>query len=152
MEHYKVTLSAQERAELQGIAGKGTHAASKVINENLNGITTPITTSDDVAVNGGDLTSSSTTFNLLNATVATLNIGGASATTSIGAATSSLLIKGAVLEVDGVVTSAPVCSADGDVGRITRYSKSAGATISMCICTKLAGVYTNTALGTGDCT
>ena len=32
MEHYKVTLSEQERAELQDIAGKGTHAASKVIN------------------------------------------------------------------------------------------------------------------------
>jgi len=32
MEHYKVTLSEQERAELQDIAGKGTHAAQKVIN------------------------------------------------------------------------------------------------------------------------
>lgn len=32
MEHYKVTLTAQERAELQDITGKGTHAASKVIN------------------------------------------------------------------------------------------------------------------------
>ena len=32
MEHYKVTLSELERAELQEIAGKGTHAASKVIN------------------------------------------------------------------------------------------------------------------------
>ena len=32
MEHYKVTLSEQERAELQEIAGKGTHAASKFIN------------------------------------------------------------------------------------------------------------------------
>ena len=32
MEHYKVTLSEQERAELQEIAAKGTHAASKVIN------------------------------------------------------------------------------------------------------------------------
>ena len=32
MEHYKVTLSDQERAELQGITSKGTHAASKVIN------------------------------------------------------------------------------------------------------------------------
>ena len=32
MEHYKVTLSEQERCELQDIAGKGTHAASKVIN------------------------------------------------------------------------------------------------------------------------
>ena len=32
MEDYKVTLSEQERGELQAIAGKGTHAASKVIN------------------------------------------------------------------------------------------------------------------------
>lgn len=32
MEHYKVTLSEQERAELQEITSKGTHAASKVIN------------------------------------------------------------------------------------------------------------------------
>lgn len=32
MEHYKVTLSEQERVELQGIASKGTHAAAKVIN------------------------------------------------------------------------------------------------------------------------
>ena len=32
MEHYKVTLSEQERAELQAITGKGMHTASKVIN------------------------------------------------------------------------------------------------------------------------
>ncbi|CDS54869.1 hypothetical protein [Polaromonas sp. CG9_12] len=32
MEHYKVTLSEQERAELQDIASKGTHAAPKIIN------------------------------------------------------------------------------------------------------------------------
>lgn len=32
MEHYKVTLSVEERAQLQDIASKGTHAAAKVIN------------------------------------------------------------------------------------------------------------------------
>ena len=32
MEHYKVTLSEQERVELQAIVGKGTHAAPKIIN------------------------------------------------------------------------------------------------------------------------
>lgn len=37
------------------------------------------TFSDDVAVNGGDLTSTATTFNLLNSTVTTLNIAGAGA-------------------------------------------------------------------------
>ena len=29
MEHYKFTLSEPERAELQALTGKGTHAASK---------------------------------------------------------------------------------------------------------------------------
>jgi hypothetical protein len=32
MEHYKVSLSEEERAELQDIVSKGTHAAPKVIN------------------------------------------------------------------------------------------------------------------------
>ena len=32
MEHYKVTLSEQGRSELQDIASKGTHAASKLVN------------------------------------------------------------------------------------------------------------------------
>jgi len=42
-----------------------------------------LTIAGDLAVNGGDLTSSAATFNLLNSTVATLNIGGAATTTSI---------------------------------------------------------------------
>ena len=45
---------------------------------------TGLTLSGDLAINGGDLTSTATTFNLLNATVTTLNIGGASTTTVIG--------------------------------------------------------------------
>lgn len=44
-----------------------------------------ITVSGDAAVNGGDLTSSATTFNLLNSTVTTLNIGGAATTINLGA-------------------------------------------------------------------
>lgn len=48
-----------------------------------------ITTAGDLAVNGGDLTSSQTTFNLLNATVTTLNIGSAATTVRIGATASS---------------------------------------------------------------
>jgi len=39
----------------------------------------------DLAVNGGDLTTSQTTFNLLNTTATTLNVGGAATTVSIGA-------------------------------------------------------------------
>jgi hypothetical protein len=38
----------------------------------------------DIAVNGGDITTSQTTFNLVNATATTLNIGGAATTLTIG--------------------------------------------------------------------
>lgn len=38
----------------------------------------------DVAVNGGDITTSATTFNLVNGTATTLNIGGAATTLNIG--------------------------------------------------------------------
>ena len=56
----------------------------------------------DVAINGGDLTTSQTTFNLLNTTATTLNVGGASTATAIGAATGTTTIK-ADLTVDGDV-------------------------------------------------
>jgi hypothetical protein len=56
----------------------------------------------DVAVNGGDLTTSQTTFNLLNTTATTLNVGGASTATAIGAATGTTTVK-ADLTVDGDV-------------------------------------------------
>jgi len=53
----------------------------------INNANTTIT--GDLAVNGGDVTSSSTTFNLLNSTVTTLNIGGAAGTIVIGSGTST---------------------------------------------------------------
>jgi len=63
----------------------------------------------DLAVNGGDITTTQTTFNLLNTTATTLNIGGASTATNIGASTGTttigndLAVKGAnlILNSDG---------------------------------------------------
>ncbi len=54
----------------------------------------------DLGVNGGDITSSATTFNLLNATVTTLNVGGAATAVNIGAATGTTIVKNN-LDVDG---------------------------------------------------
>lgn len=54
---------------------------------------TTTTVSGDLAVNGGDLTSTATTFNLLNATVTTLNLGGAATAVNLGAA--SCVVNGA---------------------------------------------------------
>ena len=60
-----------------------------------------VVVSGSLAVNGGDLTSSAATFNLLNATVTTLNIGaGASEATNIGHASGLTTIAGD-LQVSG---------------------------------------------------
>jgi len=52
-----------------------------------------VTTSGDIAVNGGDLTTTATTFNLLNTTATTLNLGGAATTMSIGAGTGTTTVN-----------------------------------------------------------
>ncbi|KKQ81891.1 MAG: Virion structural protein, partial [Candidatus Woesebacteria bacterium GW2011_GWA1_38_8] len=54
----------------------------------------------DLEISGGDLTSSSTIFNLLNENVETLNIGGAGTAISIGAGTGSTTINNN-LNIDG---------------------------------------------------
>jgi hypothetical protein len=61
------------------------------------------TFSGDIAVNGGDLTSSATTFNFLNSTVETLNIGGAASAIALGASGSTLTLGGS-LTVGGITS------------------------------------------------
>jgi hypothetical protein len=53
-----------------------------------------LTLAGDLAVNGGDITSTATTFNLLNATVTGLNMGGAAATINIGASGGDVTVAG----------------------------------------------------------
>ena len=74
--------------------------------------TPPATFTGDIAVNGGDLTSTAATFNLLNATVTTLNLGGAATTIAIGAAGCVWTQNGTHTLTGGTVTtSIPVISA-----------------------------------------
>jgi len=54
-----------------------------------------LTVDGDVQIKGGDLTTNQTTFNLLNTTATTLNIGGAATTIGIGAATGTLTVNNA---------------------------------------------------------
>ena len=56
----------------------------------------------DLNIDGGDLTVSTTTFNLANATATTLNIGGAATTVEIGATTGTTSVNNN-LDVDGDV-------------------------------------------------
>jgi hypothetical protein len=58
----------------------------------------------DLQVKGGDITTDQTTFNLLNTTATTLNIGGAATTISIGAATGTATINNAEVVISGNLT------------------------------------------------
>lgn len=79
--------------------GAVTVAGGVGIVENLNvGGDTVLT--GDLAVNGGDITTTATTFNLVNANATTLNIGGAATAIDIGAATGTTSVNNA-LSVDG---------------------------------------------------
>ena len=61
-----------------------------------------VTLSGDLAVNGGDITTTATTFNLINANATTVNFAGAATTLEIGAATGTTNINNN-LDVDGDV-------------------------------------------------
>lgn len=67
------------------------------------------TVSGDLAINGGDLTSTATTFNLLNSTVTTLNLAGAATTLSIGASSGTTTINNS-LTVSGISVTLPAGS------------------------------------------
>lgn len=54
--------------------------------------TDTLTVTGDVAVNGGDITTTAVTFNLVNATATTLNVGSAATTMRIGAGTGTLTV------------------------------------------------------------
>lgn len=62
--------------------------------------TDSLTVAGDIAVNGGDITSTATTFNALNSTVTTLNLGGAATAIAIGASTGTTTFNHSVVMSD----------------------------------------------------
>lgn len=69
-----------------------------------------LTLSGDAAVNGGDITTTASTFNLINTNATTLNIGGAATAISVGAATGNSTINNNLvvtgdLTVNGTTTT-----------------------------------------------
>ena len=63
-----------------------------------------VTCSADLAVNGGDLTTTATTFNLINSTATSVNLAGAATTMTVGASTGTLTLRNATTQVDGVLS------------------------------------------------
>lgn len=69
----------------------------------IDAATGDIVTTGDLAVNGGDITTSSVTANIVNTTATTVNIAGAATTVEIGAATGTTNVNNDLV-VDGTVT------------------------------------------------
>ena len=67
-------------------------------------VTTNATLGGDIAVNGGDLTTSSETFNLINANATTVNFAGAGTAVTIGATTGTCTIRNANTVISGNLT------------------------------------------------
>jgi hypothetical protein len=67
-------------------------------------VTTDITSTGDIAVNGGDITTTATTFNLVNANATTVNIAGAGTAVAIGASLVGTTTIRNSLTVNGDVT------------------------------------------------
>lgn len=78
--------------------------------------------SGDVTINGGDVTSSATTFNLLNGTVTTLNLGGAATAVNIGATTGVTTIanscKAKDFRLSALNTAPATAAATGTLGEV----------------------------------
>jgi len=69
-------------------------------------------TDSDFAVNGGDITSTATTFNVVNSTATTVNIGGAATSVSIGAASGRTTIVNDLAITTGNIIGAPGAGAN----------------------------------------
>jgi len=92
--------------------------------------------SGDLAVNGGDITSTSSTFNLVTGSVATLNIGGSATAITIGSGSSN-----SVMTLNGVITASS--------GKIA-LTNAAGSLISFPVGGGALGAptFTNSSIGT----
>ena len=67
-------------------------------------VSSDTTLTGDLAVNGGDITTNQSTFNLINTTASTVNIAGAATTVNIGAGTGTLTLNNANTVISGNLT------------------------------------------------
>lgn len=85
-------------------SGNPTLAGNVAITGTL-GVTSNTTLTGDLAVNGGDITTTATTFNIVDATATTLNIGGAATTLNIGATTGTTTFANSIKTRSGTATA-----------------------------------------------
>lgn len=102
-------------------------------------VTGDTTLTGDLAVNGGDLTTTSATFNLINANATTVNFAGAGTTIGIGASTGTLTISNATTKTK-------------DLNPITADTYSLGSPELPWFALNLSGTVNTVVLSTGGAT
>jgi len=90
----------------------GANTGTTTINNSL--VADELTVSGDLAVNGGDITTSATSATVFNATATTLSLGGAATTVSIGADTGTTTVNNA-LAADSITVSGDAAINGGDI-------------------------------------
>lgn len=107
----KATLTAGSNIVITNGAGTISLATSLTPSFTSLTLSANATIAGDMAVNGGDLTTTSTTFNLVNGTATTVNFAGAATALTIGAATGSTTIRNnLVVSTGGISTSVTAAS------------------------------------------
>lgn len=87
-----------------GVEFPGTTVLENVTLSGTLGVVGNVTLTGDLAVNGGDLTTSATTFNLVDATATTVNLARAATTLVIGATTGTATLRNATVAVTNALT------------------------------------------------
>jgi hypothetical protein len=87
------TLIVGATTGIANIRNATTNVLGNLVVAGTMGVTGAVTLTDDLAVNGGDLTTSASTFNLVDANATTVNFAGAATTIDLGATTGTLTIN-----------------------------------------------------------
>jgi len=78
-------------------------------------LTGNVTLTGDLAVNGGDITTTATTFNFVNANATTVNIANASTSLTLGATSGTATIRNATTALTGALTVGSNATITGDL-------------------------------------
>jgi len=111
----------------------------------VDGTTGDIVTAGDIAVNGGDITTTQTTANIVNATATTVNLGGAATTVSIGANSGTTTINNSLV-ADDLTIAGDLAVNGGDITTTQTTGNLFNATATT---VNIGGAGTTVAIGAG---
>ena len=140
------TGTATIRNATTAITGNATVGGSATVGTTL-GVTGNTTLSGDLAVNGGDITTTSTgTATVFNANATTLNVGGAATAINVGASGGTVTVAGDLAVNGGDITTT---SATGNVFETTATTVTLGRSVpTVCIADNVTAAQTID-IGTG---